>query len=232
MEDLSIHKIINRAYDFVEEQQKLLDDGAITEEQWFETHNRFCTAHYLAADNPRGQSGHSGDERHYFQTHAMLLQAIHKNGTFIDVGCANGYLLESLDRWTKSLGFYELEWYGLDISKGLIELAKQRLPEWTGRFFVGNAFTWVPDVPKFDFVCVKELSYVPKKRRRAFLEHVLQHYVAPGGRLILGPNSERQEARELENELSAWGYEPSGNAERTHPKHKMLTRRLLWFDKP
>ena len=53
---------INGAYQFCEEQQQLLDAKAITESEWFENHKKYFTSHYLAAANPRGQSGHGGDE--------------------------------------------------------------------------------------------------------------------------------------------------------------------------
>ncbi len=36
----------NRAYQFVEEQQKALDEGIITEAQWFENYKRYFTAKY------------------------------------------------------------------------------------------------------------------------------------------------------------------------------------------
>ncbi len=221
MRDESTKKRINRAYEFDEEQQKLLDEGKITEEKWYQINKQFFTKNYLASDNPRGQSGHSGDEFHYFHSHSMLLEAVNKNGSFIDVGCANGYLLESLDKWIKSLGYYHIDFYGLDISEELIELAKSRLPQWNDKLFTGNAFTWVPTM-KFDFVCVKELNYVPRDKQRDFLKHLLDHYVVQGGRLIWKPD--------LENKLLSWGFEPTGYIEKSHHKYKDVPRKLLWWD--
>lgn len=86
-----IKSVKNRAYRFLAEQQQALDEGRITETQWFDTHNHFFTGQYLAADNPRGQSGHSSDETQYRGKRMMILEAIHRSGTFLDVGCANGY---------------------------------------------------------------------------------------------------------------------------------------------
>jgi 2-polyprenyl-3-methyl-5-hydroxy-6-metoxy-1,4-benzoquinol methylase len=51
---------------------------------------------------------------------------LRSNGTFLDVGCANGHLMECLERWTAQKG-YRLERYGLDISPELIGVARQRL---------------------------------------------------------------------------------------------------------
>jgi SAM-dependent methyltransferase len=220
---------INRAYAFCEEQQQALDEGRITEDQWYEIHKQFFTAHYLAADNPRAQSGHSGDEARYRYTRGMLLEAIHKDGTYIDVGCANGYLVESLDRWLAGTGL-KVTFYGLDISEGLLALARRRLPQWEDRFFLGNALTWAPQ-PPFDFCCVAELGYVPRDRRHELFEHLYQRYVAPGGRLILGPFGEERDHPEMERQLRAWGYVPSGYCEKSHSRMAELCKRMFWFDK-
>ena len=111
----------NRAYKFCEEQQTALDEGRITENEWFDIHNRTFTEYYLAADNPRAQSGHSGGEALYRYTRGMILEAIHRDGDFLDVGCANGHLMEMLDKWLGGSGL-SVEFFGLDISKGLAML--------------------------------------------------------------------------------------------------------------
>jgi SAM-dependent methyltransferase len=219
----------NRAYRFVEEQQQALDEGRITETQWFENHRQFSTENYLSADNPRAQSGHGGGETVYRYTRMMVLEAIHKSGSFLDVGCANGYLMESLHRWLEGTGI-TVEFYGLDISDGLIELAGKRLPHWRDRFFIGNALHWIPDT-EFGFVCTAELDYVPRDRRRDFLEHLFNDCVAQGGRLILGPSTEERDSRETEEMLNAWGLAPSGYCEKSHRQHRDLCKRMFWFDK-
>ena len=109
-----------------EEQQKALDEGKITEAQWFDDHKEYFTKSYLAADNPCSQSGHGGDEARWRYAQGIILEAIHKSGTFLDVGCANGHLIESLNQWVLGSGC-ELEFYGLEISEGLVELARKRL---------------------------------------------------------------------------------------------------------
>jgi hypothetical protein len=118
-----IQYAINRAYQFCEEQQRALDEGRITEAEWFDIHKRFFTKHYLAAEDPRAQSGHGGDEARYRQ------------------------------------------------------------------------------------------------------------YVAPGGRLILGPFTEEREGRVTKKQVRAWGYAPSGYCEKSHQDQETLCRRLLWFDR-
>ncbi len=229
MDDDSIKYARNRAYRFCEEQQRALDEGRISESEWFEIHKRFFTGHYLAANNPRAQSGHGGDEAGYRYTRAMVLEAIHRSGTFLDVGCANGYLMEKLHLWLQGTGL-QVDFFGLDISEGLLELAKRRLPEWRDRFFLGNALHWVPDEP-FDFVCIAELVYVPRDRRKELLDRLYKEYVAPGGRLILGPYCEERDRPDMEWTVREWGYAPTGYCEKSHATHEALCKRLLWFDR-
>jgi SAM-dependent methyltransferase len=225
-----VNAAINGAYAFCDEQQAALDEGRITEEQWYERHREFFSGIYLAADNPRGQSGHGGDEARYRYTQEMILAALDGDGSFLDVGCANGYLLEKLAEWTRD-SRHTLECYGLDISPEMAALARRRLPHWADRFFVGNALHWLPD-RGYRFVCVKELSYVPRGRRRQLFLHLLNRVVAPGGRLILGPWVERIGAPGIREETSAWGYPPSGGCSKPHQDQAVPVRNLYWYDTP
>ncbi len=218
----------NRAYQFVEEQQKALDERRITEVQWFDNHNRYFTAHYLAADNPRAQSGHGGDEARWRYSRGMILEAVHKSGNFLDVGCANGHLIEYLHQWLVGSGL-KVEFYGLDISEGLVELARKRLPCWQDRIYIGNALYWIPKV-KYDFVRTG-LEYVPLGRQKDFINHLLVNYIIPGGRLILGLYNEERDSRELEEEVRTWGYQPAGYCEKSKPDNEIVSYKMLWIDK-
>jgi SAM-dependent methyltransferase len=73
-----------------------------------------------------------------------------RDGTFLDVGCANGHLMECAVGWLAESG-YRIEPYGLDILPELAALARQRLPRWADRIVVGNAIDWIPE-RRFDFV--------------------------------------------------------------------------------
>jgi SAM-dependent methyltransferase len=224
-----VRAAINGAYTFCEEQQAALDEGRITEEQWYENHRRFFSGIYLASDNPRGQSGHGGNEARYRYSQEMILAAIDDGGAFLDVGCANGYLLERLVEWTHGSG-HALEWYGLDISPEMVELARRRLPRWADRFCVGNAIHWLPD-REYRFVCVKSLDYVPRGRRRELFLHLLKEVVAPGGRLILGPWVERIGEPGIREETRSWGFPPSGGCRKPHQDQAALVRNLYWYDR-
>jgi hypothetical protein len=43
----------NRAYQFVEEQQRALDEGTISEAEWFDIYNEFFTQHSSPCHLPR-----------------------------------------------------------------------------------------------------------------------------------------------------------------------------------
>jgi SAM-dependent methyltransferase len=163
--------------------------------------------HYLASDDPRRQSGFGGDEARWEAARRPIVRAIDRPGSFLDVGCANGYLLESLVRWSP----HPIEPYGLDFSPRLVAVARARLPQWADRFFVGDALEWEPEPPRrFDFVRT-ELVYAPEERWCGLVERLLSRVVAPGGRLIVcGYGSPRRgvEAHPVRRIVRDWGYEP------------------------
>src|SRR5918995_3302191 len=91
---------------------------------------RALEAVYLAADDPRGGSGFRGDADRWERLRRPIAAAIDRDGTFLDVGCANGHLLECLVGWAGAEG-HRIVPYGLDVSAGLIARARERLPRWT-----------------------------------------------------------------------------------------------------
>ena len=106
-----------------------LDNDEISIDEWYEINKEYFTTLYLSQDNPRAQSGHGGDEYHYLFSHLQIIDAIHKNGTFCDIGCANGHLMEMVYKWAGGIGF-DLRMFGIDISERLVEFAQDRLPQW------------------------------------------------------------------------------------------------------
>ena len=160
-----------------------LDDararGEIDDAQWFAEMSAIFEAAYVSGDNPRAQSGFGGDETRWEAARRPIAEAIDRDGSFLDIGCASGHLLESLVRWTP----HRIEPYGLDLAPALVELARRRLPQWADRIFLGNALTW-ESPQRFDFART-ELVYVPAERQRQLVERLLADVVAPGGRLIL-----------------------------------------------
>ena len=111
-----------------------------------------------------------------------------------------------------------------------MSLARERLPHWRDRCFEGNALEWTPP-RRYDFVHVGDLRYAPRNRERAFMDHLYEDCVAPGGRLILGPDTEEAGSKAMEMKARAWGYHAAGYCEKAHQGNDQLCRRMLWFDK-
>jgi SAM-dependent methyltransferase len=184
---------------------------------------------YLSGDNPRAQSGHSGSARRWEGARRLLLDAVDRDGSFLDIGCANGHLMECLHRWAAEDGV-SLEPWGVEISAGLAELARERLPRWRERIFVANAGEWVPP-RRFDYVRTS-VGYAPPGRRASLLRHLMEHAVSPGGRLIVGVFNEEVDRRTTRLEAESWGFVVSGETERPHPNTPRLVRRAFWIDVP
>ena len=81
-----------------------------------------------------------------------MTRAIEHDGTFLDVGCANGLLMEDIARWAAEDG-HHIEPYGLDFSPAIADLARRRLPHWLDRIYSGNVIDWRPPFG-FDYVGV------------------------------------------------------------------------------
>ena len=162
-----------------DELDRARDRGEIGDDAWFAGMAEIFETAYLEGKNPRAQSGFGGDAARWEAARRPIADVIDRAGSFLDVGCASGHLLESVVRWSA----HRVEPYGLELSPGLAELARRRLPQWADRIFVGNALTWEPS-QRFDFVRT-ELVYVPEARRRELVERLLNRIAAPGGRLIL-----------------------------------------------
>jgi SAM-dependent methyltransferase len=167
---------------------------------------------YLQRSDPIEQSGFHGGAARWRAEREPILDAIPVDGDLLDVGCANGYLLECLINWGEERGL-RLTPYGLDQGPRLIELARRRFPGWPDHFFVGNAWDWKPARP-FHYVYML-LDVVPPDYRALHLPRIVEQFVAPGGRLIIGDygsHSRRIPARDVAAVLRASGLAVSGGA--------------------
>ena len=143
---------------------------------------------YLQHSDPIRQSGFGGGAERWRLEREPILDAITRSGSFIDIGCANGHLLECLVRWAR-MRELELEPYGLDASSDLIALARQRFPRVEDHFYIANAWMWEPP-RRFAFVYTL-YDNVPLDYLTEYLRQLLGHVVAAGGRLIVGAYGSR-----------------------------------------
>ena len=62
----------------------------------------------------------------------VIACAFDRSGSWLDVGCANGLLMETLEAWVAESG-HRIEPYGLELSQRIAERARKRLPRWATR---------------------------------------------------------------------------------------------------
>jgi hypothetical protein len=202
------------------------------DDAWYSAVRQQLEPAYLAATDPAAQSGKGGGLAAWEHARRPIASAIDRDGTFLDVGCANGLLMQSVVDWAAEAG-HHVEPYGADLSPALAGLARQRLPHWSDRICTGNVMTWSP--PRtFDFVR-SELVYVPPGRQPDLIRRLLLRAVAPGGRLLVcsyGSSSGASPRVEpLEDLLRAWGFVIAGGAEATTSGGVVITR-VIWIERP
>jgi Methyltransferase domain len=191
--------------------------GELDEAGWHAAMAAIVVPAYLSADTPQGGSGSSRDAAGWEYARSLLAEAVEPGWTFLDVGCANGLLMESMAAWAG------VEPYGLEISPELAELARRRLPHWSSRIWVGNAADWTPP-RRFDAIRTG-LDYVPRDRRRPLVTHLLGFC----GRLVIGVHNEERDLPGLEAAVAGWGFTVSGRTARPHP-HPQLAYKAVWID--
>jgi trans-aconitate methyltransferase len=178
--------------------------------RWFETHRVTLETAYVAGTSPWQQSGVGLRTPRSMQDWEVLRRPIaaclSSAGTLLDVGCANGYLLECLLRWTQERRVRIIP-YGVDFSAKLVALARQRLPQYADQLFVGNAWDWLPPRP-FDYANTT-LDYVPDDLRQAFVHRLLERFVQVGGHLLVaeyGGRNTSVPAIRIDDQLRQWGF--------------------------
>ena len=222
-----------RGYDVLAPIDAAYASGEIDSGEWHRRVLAVVEPAYLAGDERMG-SGHSGTAQEWERSRSIVMAAIDRDGTFLDVGCANGLLMASVHRWSAGLGL-RVEPYGVDISTALAELARLRYPQWAQHIWTANAASWRPPM-RFDVVRTG-LEYVPTDRRQAFVQHLVDHVVRPGGRLIIGKTNEDRRAPAEDGTpgvaatVRSWGWPDVHEVRRPHD-HPEVEQTLVWFDAP
>jgi 2-polyprenyl-3-methyl-5-hydroxy-6-metoxy-1,4-benzoquinol methylase len=227
-QDPFIEGLKERAWQEVAEINQALEEGRIDEDEWHEAMAALIKPAYLAADNPYAQAGHGGNAATWEASRGFIAEALHRSGTFLDVGCASGILMESVHRWGAARNLV-IEPYGLDIVPEFVELARRRLPQWADRIDVGNIRTWQPQGNRFDYVLIRP-EYAPASRRADMVRHIVRHVLKPGGRLIVFVGTEEVGSRSVEASITTHGIPVHGRVEIPHPRDSRVVRRLFWID--
>lgn len=145
---------------------------------------RLLEPSYLRGATPQAGSGFGGDAAQWRERREPIVDGIDRSGSFLDLGCANGLLMESVRTWAAERG-HLIEPYGVDLAPGLVDLARRRLPQWADRIELGNAIDWRPlGARRFTFVHAL-LDLVPVRRRLDLIRHALDNLTEPGGRLLV-----------------------------------------------
>ncbi len=210
----------DNAWREVAELDTRLERGEIDEAGWHAEIASLIVPAYLAAQTPWEGSGKSGSAADWEYARGHIAHALERDGSFLDIGCANGYLLECLPRWTT----HQLNRYGLDIAPELVDVARSRLPELADRLWAGNALDWKPP-HRITYVRVG-LECVPRHRRRELVARLLGWC----DRLIIGVFNEEAHARPTEELLGSWGYAIAGRSERANRRKPGMEYRVLWID--
>jgi hypothetical protein len=199
-----------------------LGRGSIDDAEWQRRVTDALARAYMRESDPRWQSGFDGDAALWREARELILRAVPRDGSLLDVGCANGHLLECLARWASERG-RRLSLYGLELNPGLAAAARDRLPAMSDRIFVGNVSDWQPP-RRFTYVRTG-LEYVPPGRESALVARLLGDVVEDEGRLIIGPVAE-PELQQVIDTVHTAGATDTGVESATDRNGK--TRHVVW----
>jgi SAM-dependent methyltransferase len=185
-------------------------------------------ASYLKETDPIRASGFGGGPERWRSEREPILDAVSGNGDVLDVGCANGYLLDCLVRWGRERGL-RLTPHGVDRSAALVERAREMMPRFSGNLHVGDAWTWIP--PRRYAYVYALYDCVPLEYLAEYVERLLDRAVSDGGRLILGAYGSRsgeQQPFDVVRFLESHGHVVSGRSRGGSPTVSLFA----WVDKP
>lgn len=170
-------------------------------------------AAYLSHEDPILQSGFGGGAERWRAERSPLLEAMDGDGEFLDLGCANGFLLESVVEWAQERGI-KLDPFGVDLNALLIQEAIRRFPDAAHHFWVANAWGWLPP-RRFRWIyAIWDL--VPNEMIPTLARHMLLNAVRDDGALIFGAygsKSENTPPLKIADVMIADGLPVSGEAE-------------------
>ncbi len=192
---------------------------------------------YVAADERGdifGGSGSSGDMAHWETRRRVIASAFDRDGTWLDVGCANGLLMATLQEWVAERGC-AIKPYGLELSARVAERARIRYPQFADRIWTGNVMSFEPAI-RFDFVTAIS-DFVAPNRCAAMVQRIAGLYLKRGGRVILscyGPGgfitATKASADDPRRFIVEAGLRVAGYAEHRYKASNLVKVRTAWAD--
>ncbi len=184
-------------------------------------------APYLSGGaGPQGSGAGSSSEGEWRAKRQQLAIPMDTDGTWLDIGCANGHLLVTLPAWAAERGVH-IEPHGLELIPSLADRARELHPSLAARIWAGTAMTWRPP-HRFRYVTALD-DAVPIDRLGALVARLLADVVDAGGRLILSSYTDRgARPRRLVDDLARSGRRPDGIIHIDRPGRPPL--QTVWFD--
>ncbi len=186
---------------------------------------------YLSYDDPIRQSGFSGGAERWRAERSPLLEAIDGDGDFLDLGCANGYLLQSVVSWAGERGL-RLNPHGVDMNTRLIMDAIRSFPGLEHQFWVANAWNWLP--PKRFRWIYAIWDLVPTEYLSAFAAHLLVNVVTDDGAVIFGAYGSRSDdtpSFDIAQHLRNCGFVVAGESEGGELRSGGPVTRFAWINR-
>lgn len=179
-----------------------------------------------------GSHAFNADFEKWEHMRRFIANAINKDGTILDIGCSNGFLLRCLQEWSK----HKLIPYGIDRDLRLINQAKDLFPLYRDNFYVMDV-RQLEDLAKFRFPAMFDFIYWNVWNNWEFFEpseiKVLKKIlkaVSDKGRLILGfYDGGKEEIIKKTNRLKTLGFEITGIME--NPVTEGGGEMIAWVDK-
>lgn len=155
----------------------------------------------------------------------LIAEALHKDGTILDYGSANGFLLRSLQEWSP----HNLNPYGIEREEDRVEAAQRLFPETPEHFLTPKDYEKGPHSfpERFDFVFWNVWdNWELNSSQQIDTLKTLFSKVEEGGRLILGLYSGREANEEKIKRLERLGFQVSGRSDNPEGKET-----IVWIDK-
>jgi hypothetical protein len=150
-----------------------------------------------------------------------------RDGTWLDVGCANGFLMATLPVWCAERDV-TIEPFGLELIPTLADLARALHPDLAERIWTGSVMEWSPP-RQFTYVTAIE-DQVPPDRLGDLVDRLLDMFVAPNGRLIISAYTKPGgNPRDLFADLACFGHMPDGTIYIERPGRGPLI--TAWLDR-